>query len=68
MPIKTNADNRDPKQSDGRLVISDFRGMAPSQDPHDIDPSLSAYQVNCFALYPGQLRVRRGIKLVTFST
>jgi hypothetical protein len=68
MPIKTNADNRDPKQSNSRLTITDFKGMAPSQDPHDLDPSLSAFQVNCFAIYPGQLTARKGLKLVQFLT
>lgn len=68
MPIKTNADNRDPKQSNTRLVIADFKGMAPSQDPHALDPALSAYQVNCYAIHPGQLTVRRGLKLLQFLT
>ena len=68
MPLKPNYDNKDAKTADARLVIKEFKGMAPSQDPHDIDPSLSAYQVNCFAMHPGQLRARQGIKLVQFQT
>ncbi len=68
MPIKTNASNRDPKQADSRLEITDFKGMAPSQNPHGGDPSLSAFQVNCFALRPGQLTARKGMKLITFLT
>lgn len=68
MPYKTNAENRDPKQSNSRLAITDFKGMSPSQDPHGLDPALSAFQVNCYAVHPGQLTVRRGMKLVTFLT
>lgn len=68
MPIKTNAQNRDPKQSNGRMAITEWKGMGPSQDPHGGDPAVSAFQVNCHALHPGQLTVRAGMKLVTFLT
>ena len=68
MPLTPHYDNADAKTADARLVIKDFKGMAASQDPHDIEPSLSAFQVNCFAMYPGQLRVRQGIKPVQFLT
>lgn len=68
MPIKTNAQNKDPKQSNNRVEITDFKGMGASQDPHGGDPAISAFQVNCYALHPGQLTVRAGMKLVTFLT
>jgi hypothetical protein len=68
MPLQTNKENRDPKQANSRLVIADFHGMAPSQNPHSQDASFSSYQLNCYAFYPGQLNVRRGLKLVQFLT
>jgi hypothetical protein len=68
MPAKSYADNRDPKVADDRVVISQFSGLAPTQDPHDIDPNLSAYQINCYAMHPGELRCRPGMKLVVFAT
>jgi hypothetical protein len=68
MPYKPNYENKDAKTANARLVIAEFKGMAPSQDPHQGDPALSAIQVNCYALHPGQLRVRQGIKPVQFLT
>lgn len=68
MPDRTYVENRDPKRSDERVVIGEFRGLAPTQDPHDIDPSLAAIQINCFGMHPGELRCRQGIKLVRFDT
>lgn len=68
MPAKTYTDNQDPKRSDERVVISKFLGMAPTQDPHDVDPNLSAIQINCYAAHPGELRCRGGMKLVSFTT
>lgn len=68
MPRNNNTNNKDPFESNARLVIADFKGMAPSQDPHQGDPALSAVQINCYALHPGQLRVRQGIKPVQFTT
>ncbi len=68
MPFKTNATNHDPKQSNAQLVIADFKGLAPSQDPHSQDPALAAIQVNCYAVHPGQLTARKGMQLVTFAT
>lgn len=68
MATKSYAKQTDPKEADEQVVISDFHGMAPSQDPHDIDPELAAIQINCVALHPGELRARQGVKLVTFTT
>jgi len=68
MPAKTYRQNQDPKQSDEAVVIKEFSGMAPSQDPHDGDPDLSAIQINCYSLHPGELRCRQGMRLVTFTT
>lgn len=68
MPSRTYTDNQDPKKADERVVIKEFNGLAPNQDPHDIDPSLAAVQVNCYSLHPGELRCRQGMKLVSFTT
>lgn len=67
MPAKTYKENQDPKQADERVVISQFAGLAPTQDPHDIDPSLASIQINCYAMHPGELRCRQGIKMLTFD-
>lgn len=68
MPAKTYKNQSDPKQSDEQVVVSQFLGLSPSQDPHDLEPGLAAIQVNCYSIHPGELRCRQGIKLVTFSS
>lgn len=68
MPAKTYKDQRDPRLADEQVAITKFLGMAPSQDPHDLEPGLAAVQVNCYSIHPGELRCRQGIKLVTFSS
>ncbi len=67
MPADTYASNKDPKRANAQVVISKFAGMAPNQDTHDTDPSLSAVQINCYSIHPGELRCRQGIKLLTFD-
>lgn len=68
MPIDNHAYNRDPKQANSRVVFGDFKGLAPTQSPHGGEPGLSAWQVNCYAVQPGELRCRPGLKIVTFQT
>ncbi len=67
MPKETYTANQDPKRSDAQVVIGEFAGLAPTQDPHGEDPSLAAEQINCHAIHPGELRCRQGVKRITFS-
>lgn len=68
MPRDPYTTNTDPKRADSQVVVDEFNGMAPSQDPHQGDPRLSAFQVNAFSLHPGELRCRQGIKQVSFTS
>lgn len=68
MPTKTYAKQTDPKEADEQVVISEFKGMAPTQDPHDLPPELAAIQINCVSIHPGELRARQGVKPVMFTT
>lgn len=57
----------DPKRPVSRVVIADFKGLAPSSDPHDIEPGMAAIMVNLVPIYPGELRVRPGTKVLSFN-
>jgi hypothetical protein len=57
----------DPKRPNGITKITDFAGLAPSADPHDIHPGLAAIQVNAVPIHQGELRVRRGFRVVQFE-
>lgn len=49
------------------IVIRDFAGMAPNQDPHDVKPGESVHQVNVGTGPRGELRVRLGAAVVRFD-
>lgn len=49
------------------VVMRNFIGMAPNQDPHDVTPGVSLHQVNVIAGPPGELRVRLGCQRVYFD-
>lgn len=49
------------------VVIRDFVGMAPNQDPHDLKPGESVHQMNAMAGPRGELRVRLGAAVVRFD-
>lgn len=49
------------------LVIRDFVGMAPNQDPHDTKLGESVHQLNVGVGPRGELRVRLGAKPVKFD-
>lgn len=57
----------DPKSPDSVVRVVDFPGMSPGTDQHANPPGMSWYQVNCVSLFPGELRVRRGFRVVRFD-
>ena len=58
---------QDPKKPTSRILIRDFAGMAPSNDPHDTTPGESCFQVNVTGSHPGELRARQGYAVVRFE-
>lgn len=50
-----------------QLVIRDFGGLVCNIDRHDQDPGGAQVQVNAVAEKPGELRVRRGYRVLTFD-
>jgi hypothetical protein len=68
MPANTYKTNADPKQANAQVVIDQWGGLAPTPDPHAMDPNLAAVQVNAYSPNPGELRCRSGVKLVRFTT
>jgi hypothetical protein len=57
----------DPKFPDSIVRITDFPGMSPGTDQHDNEPGLAWIQVNAVSLFPGELRARRGFRVVRFN-
>lgn len=53
--------------SRGKVVIKDFAGYMPSDDPHDIPAGAAVSQVNAASFRPGELRVRKGAAIVRFE-
>ena len=49
------------------VVIADFRGLVSNVDAKDADPSNAIVQVNATSIRVGELRVRMGLKAVTFE-
>lgn len=49
------------------VAIRDFRGMASTPDPTDIDPGFSEIQINVNGFRRGELEVRRGLREVVFE-
>ncbi len=49
------------------LVVRDFGGWRPDEDPHDLEPGSSTEQVNATSRRPGELRVRGGLKPLKFG-
>jgi hypothetical protein len=45
----------------------DFPGMAPGLNQHSTPPGTSWFQVNAVSVFPGELRARRGFKVVRFD-
>jgi hypothetical protein len=50
-----------------QVVIRDFAGYLPADDPHKIPPGAAIAQVNAASFRPGELRVRKGASLVLFE-
>ncbi len=57
----------DPKVPDSVVRVTDFPGMSPGTDQHSNPPGASWFQVNAVSLFPGELRVRRGFRVVRFD-
>lgn len=49
------------------VVIRDFSGLASNIDPKEAEPSNAVVQVNATSIRVGELRVRMGLKAVTFE-
>jgi len=66
---RTTAPTPSPYQDEvgPNVVIRDFTGMAPNQDPHDLQPGQSVSQINCGVGPRGELRVRLGAAVVRFD-
>jgi hypothetical protein len=50
-----------------RVEMRDFVGLQSNLDRHDIPPGGSTAQVNAQCIRPGELRVRGGLRDVTFE-
>lgn len=56
---------RDPPRS--RLVIADWPGLAGNVDPRDLPQGAAEEQVNMVSDTAGEMRVRLGMRFVTFE-
>ena len=50
-----------------RIVISDFPGLTSNFDPRDLPPGAAQEQINATSETVGELRVRLGMRPVTFE-
>jgi hypothetical protein len=50
-----------------QVKILDFAGLVTRPDPNDIQPGQARIQVNASCITPGELRVRPGVREVTFE-
>jgi len=57
----------DPKAPEAVIRLTDFPGMSPGTDQHANPPGASWFQVNAVSLFPGELRVRRGFRVIRFD-
>jgi hypothetical protein len=54
-------------ESAPKVVVRDFPGLLTDADPNDLPPGAAREQVNCASERPGELRARRGYKVVRFE-
>lgn len=64
----TKSTSRSQDEVTPNIVIRDFTGMSPNQDPHDVKPGGSVHQLNVGVGPRGELRVRMGAAVVRFSS
>jgi hypothetical protein len=48
--------------------IRAWPGLVTDADQHDLPPGAAQEQVNCQSKRPGELAVRKGLRLVTFES
>lgn len=49
------------------VEVMQFQGLATNVDPTDRPPGLAVEQKNVTSQTPGELRIRRGIRKLTFK-
>ena len=49
------------------VSIRQFPGLVTQADPHDTNPGAASVQINIRSDRPGELNVRRGMRLVEFD-
>lgn len=56
-----------PREREESVQVADFSGLILNADPLDVPEGAASDQVNATSVVPGELRVRGGIKVVSFE-
>ena len=56
-----------PQPADRAVTVSDFAGLIANADQIDQPEGAAVDQVNATCVVPGELRVRGGVRIVTFE-
>jgi hypothetical protein len=56
-----------PANEQAMMRMRDFLGQVSNMDPHDLPPGAAQQQVNVTCVKQGQMKVRGGLREVTFE-